>query len=66
MKVFSPKRRPGKIDVAARQEAEQAAQFAEHSPFPPVEEITRDVYWEEDNPGQKVSQGRIFFQDPPN
>ncbi len=56
----------GEIDVAARQEAEQAAQFAEHSPFPPVEEITRDVYWEEDNPGQKVSQGRIFFQDPPN
>lgn len=53
-----------KIDKAARKEAEEAAQFAEQSPFPPVEDITRDVYWEEDNPEHKVSQGRIFFEDP--
>jgi pyruvate dehydrogenase E1 component alpha subunit len=53
------------IDKAARSEAEEAAVFAEQSPYPPVEEITRDVYWEEDNPEHKVSQGRIFFEDPP-
>ena len=53
------------IDKAARQEAEDAAQFAEESPFPSPEEITQDVYWEEDNPDQKASQGRIFFEDPP-
>lgn len=53
------------IDKSARAEAEEAAQFADQSPYPPVEEITRDVYWEEDNPEHKVSQGRIFFEDPP-
>jgi len=53
------------IDKAARAEADESVKFAEQSPFPPVEEITRDVYWEEDHPEHKVSQGRIFFQDPP-
>jgi len=52
------------IDKAARAEAEEAAKFADQSPYPPVEEITRDVYWEVDNPEHKVSQGRIFFEDP--
>ena len=54
------------IDKAARKEAEEAAQFAEQSPFPSAEEITQDVYWEEDNPDQKVSQGRIFFEEIPD
>ena len=49
------------IDDAARAEADEAANFAEISPFPAVEDITRDVYWEEDNPGHKRSQGRMFF-----
>ena len=49
------------IDDAARAEAETAARFAEESPYPAVEDIQKDVYWEEDNPGQKRSQGRIFF-----
>jgi pyruvate dehydrogenase E1 component alpha subunit len=49
------------IDAAARAEADHAARFAEESPFPATEDILKDVYWEEDNPGQKQSQGRIFF-----
>jgi pyruvate dehydrogenase E1 component alpha subunit len=49
------------IDAAARAEAERANQFAEESPFPAPEDIRKDVYWEEDNPEHKQSQGRIFF-----
>ena len=49
------------IDAAARAEAERAVQFAEQSPFPVVEDIQKDVYWEADNPGEKRSQGRLFF-----
>ena len=44
-----------------RAEAEAAAEFAEASPFPAVADITKDVYWEEDNPSEKQSRGRIFF-----
>ncbi len=50
-----------KIDAEAREEADRAAEFAEASPFPTVEDITRNVYWEEDNPSEKTSKGRIFF-----
>jgi len=49
------------IDDAARAEADNAADFAEASPYPTIEDITKDVYWEEDNPSEKKSQGRIFF-----
>jgi pyruvate dehydrogenase E1 component alpha subunit len=49
------------IDAAARAEAERAALFAEESPFPVPEDILKDIYWEEDNPEHKQSQGRIFF-----
>ncbi len=49
------------IDTAARTEADRAVHYAEESPFPAVEDIHKDVYWEEDHPGQKKSQGRIFF-----
>lgn len=51
------------IDDAARLEANDAADFAEKSPFPPAEEIFRDVYWTADNPGKHDNQGRIFFND---
>lgn len=51
------------IDKAARVEAESAAQFADDSPFPEPEAITEDVYWEADNPEQRSSQGRLFFND---
>lgn len=50
------------IDAEARAEADQAAEFAEASPFPTVEDISKDVYWEEDNPSEKKSSGRIFFE----
>ena len=49
------------IDTAARAEADRAVLFAEESPFPAPEDILKDVYWEEDNPEYKQSQGRIFF-----
>ncbi len=50
-----------KIDEAARAEAETAAQFAEASPFPSPEDIKKDVYWEADNPADRKSVGRLFF-----
>jgi len=51
----------GLIDTEARGEADASCDFAEASPYPALEEITTDVYWEEDNPSEKKSQGRIFF-----
>ncbi len=50
-----------KIDAEARSEADFAADFAEASPFPSVDDIQRDVYWEADNPSQRTSGGRLFF-----
>jgi pyruvate dehydrogenase E1 component alpha subunit len=50
-----------KIDGEARAEAENAAEFAEASPFPTVEDIQKDVYWEADNPSERKSEGRLFF-----
>ena len=52
-----------KIDQDAKAEAETAAKFADESPFPPPEEIYRDVYWEADNPKHRTSQGKLFFND---
>ncbi|MCC6416046.1 MAG: pyruvate dehydrogenase (acetyl-transferring) E1 component subunit alpha [Opitutaceae bacterium] len=49
------------IDQAARDEAEAAAAFAEASPWPTIDDIQRDVYWEADHPAQRASQGRLFF-----
>lgn len=49
------------IDKAARAEAETAAEFAEASPWPTVEDIQKDVYWEADNPSERKSSGRLFF-----
>ncbi len=53
------------IDKAARKEADNAAQFAEASPYPPASDIIKDVYWEEDNPENKTSEGTMFFELPP-
>jgi pyruvate dehydrogenase E1 component alpha subunit len=50
-----------KIDTEARAEADVSADFAEASPFPTVEDIQKDVYWEADNPAQRASSGRLFF-----
>jgi pyruvate dehydrogenase E1 component alpha subunit len=49
------------IDAAARAEADAATEFADQSPYPAAADILKDVYWEEDNPEHKQSQGRIFF-----
>jgi pyruvate dehydrogenase E1 component alpha subunit len=49
------------IDQAARAEAESSIEFAEASPWPTVEDIQRDVYWEADNPSKRTSAGRLFF-----
>jgi pyruvate dehydrogenase E1 component alpha subunit len=49
------------IDTEARAEADVSAEFAEASPYPTVENITQDVYWEADNPAERKSQGRLFF-----
>ena len=53
--------RAAQIDAEVRAETENAAEFAEASPFPTAADITKDVYWEEDNPSAKTSRGRIFF-----
>ena len=50
-----------KIDTEARAEADAAADFAEASPFPTPADIQTDVYWEADNPSERKSQGRLFF-----
>jgi pyruvate dehydrogenase E1 component alpha subunit len=50
-----------KIDTEARAEADNAAEFAEASPFPTADDIQKDVYWESDNPSERKSQGRLFF-----
>ena len=50
------------LDQAAKNEAEASAEFALASPFPEVSELMDDVYWETDNPNEKVSSGTIFFE----
>ena len=50
-----------KIDAEARAESENAAEFAEASPYPTPDDIQKDVYWETDNPTERKSEGRLFF-----
>jgi pyruvate dehydrogenase E1 component alpha subunit len=52
-----------KIDKAAQNEAEAAAEFADESPYPTPESIFEDVYWEVDNKTAAGSTGRHFFND---
>lgn len=49
------------IDTAARQEVEEAAEFAENSPFGEKSSLHEDVYWETDHPEHRQSQGVLFF-----
>jgi len=49
------------IDAEARAEADNAANFAEASPFPTADDIQKDVYWETDNPEHRKSEGLLFF-----
>jgi len=50
-----------KIDSEARAESDVSADFAEASPFPTTADLQKDVYWEADNPSQRKSEGRLFF-----
>jgi pyruvate dehydrogenase E1 component alpha subunit len=50
------------IDAEARAEAENAAAFADASPYPQTADIQKDVYWEADNPSERKSEGRLFFE----
>jgi pyruvate dehydrogenase E1 component alpha subunit len=50
-----------KIDSEARAEADVSADFAEASPYPTTADIQKDVYWEADNPSERKSEGRLFF-----
>lgn len=52
------------IKKTIKGEVEAAVRFAEESPFPNHEELTQDVYWEEDNPDHKTSKGTLFFNKP--
>ena len=52
-----------KIDSEKKEEAENAAQFAEESPVAPREEIQTDVYWEVDNDKDNKLKGAYFFND---
>jgi pyruvate dehydrogenase E1 component alpha subunit len=53
--------RAEKIDAEVRGEADLSADFAEASPFPTAADLQKDVYWEADNPGERRSGGRLFF-----
>ncbi len=52
-----------KIDAEAKQEAARAVKFAEDSPFPELEEIFSDVYYEVDMNTEAGRTGRHFFSD---
>ena len=52
------------IDTLAKEESNASAEFASASPFPDPEELMDDIYWETDNPDEKISEGRIFFEQP--
>ncbi len=48
---------------AATEEANDAADFAENSPYPEFEDITKDVYYEVDNNTAAGRTGKHFFND---
>ncbi len=51
------------IDDEAKQEAARAVKFAEDSPFPELEDVFSDVYYEVDMGTQAGRTGRHFFSD---
>ena len=52
-----------KIDAAAKKEAAASVQFAEDSPFPELESIFDDIYYEVDMGTRAGQTGRHFFND---
>lgn len=51
------------IGDEAHAEAEASCQFAEQSPYPPLDEIYKDTYYEFDHPSEDKPQGKLFFND---
>lgn len=51
------------IDRAAQKEADDAADFADASPYPEPSSIFEDTYWEVDNNTVAGQTGRHFFND---
>jgi pyruvate dehydrogenase E1 component alpha subunit len=52
-----------KIDAEAKKEAADAATFAQESPFPELQDIFDDIYWEVDKKTEAGTTGRHFFND---
>lgn len=52
-----------KMDEEAKAEAAQSAEFAEKSPWPEPEDITKDVYYEVDEFTTAGRTGKHFFND---
>jgi pyruvate dehydrogenase E1 component alpha subunit len=51
------------INTAAMEEADAAAAFADESPEPTQADITKHIYWEEDNRSKNsTSSGTIIFE----
>ncbi len=50
-----------KINKGAHAEAAEAVKFAEESPAPTIEDISKDVYWETDNNTEASKIGQHFF-----
>lgn len=51
------------IDKEAKQEAANAVAFAEESPFPELQDLYSDVYWEVDEGSESGRTGRHFFNE---
>lgn len=49
------------LQISARRKAESAIKFAEQAPPPKLSDLTKDVYWESDQP-HRTSQGSLFFE----
>ena len=50
------------MDQKAKEEANAAVKFAEESPYPELDDIYADVYWEVDNKTE-AARGTHFFND---
>jgi pyruvate dehydrogenase E1 component alpha subunit len=52
-----------KLDQSAKDEAEAAARFADESPFPGIDDVFKDVYYEVDQQSESGRTGKHFFND---
>jgi pyruvate dehydrogenase E1 component alpha subunit len=49
------------MDEAIRAEVEQSVKFSEESPYPSVEDIQKDVFWELDHSESQAAKSTFFF-----